>query len=145
MSFSTFRRDPLLTIANHKWSLVLTYLATLLVGAVGYWLIEGVTFIQAFYFAVVAGTSTGFGDITPDTEAGMIFVTLYLLWAIPVMLSLVTAFIVSMLRQDPNTFTDEEQKQIIRDLTDTKASVEEMRLFIVSMALVDKKSKEGVL
>jgi hypothetical protein len=144
MSFKTFRRDPLLTIANHKWSLVLTYFATMLLGAVGYWLIEGVTFIQAFYFAVVAGTSTGFGDITPDTEAGMIFVTLYLLWAIPVMLSLVTAFIVSMLRQDPNVFTDEEQKSILRDLSDTKADVAEIRMFLMTLA-GDKRNREGVL
>ena len=120
MTFKTFRQDPLLSIANHRYTLLVTYALTLLAGTVGYWLIEGGTLIQSFYWAVVAGTSTGFGDITPDSELGMIFVALYLLWAIPVMLSLFTAFIVNWLRQDPNTFTDEEQRQILSDLAEIK-------------------------
>lgn len=114
MSLRDFARDPLVSIANHKWALAITYAMTVLTGAVGFGTIEHHTPIESLYFAVVAGTSTGFGDLAPKTEPGMLFVTLYLLWAIPVLLSLVTAFILDKLRKDPNMFTDDEQQELLK-------------------------------
>lgn len=109
-----FLRDPLLTIANQKRHLVGTYVLTILVGAFGFMLLESRSLVESLYWAVVAGTSTGFGDIAPKTEAGMMFTTAYLLWTIPVLLSLVTAFILDRLRHDPHAFTHEEQEEILQ-------------------------------
>lgn len=113
MTLKAFLKDPLLTIANHKWILLAAYLSSLVIGAFIFSALENRNMVDSIYWAVVSGTSTGFGDVTPHTDAGKLFVAGYLLWTIPVMASLITAFIVEHLRQDPNTFTHAEQEEIL--------------------------------
>lgn len=127
MTIRSFLKDPLLTVANHRYLLVASYLASLVAGATIFHFLENRTLVESLYWAVVSGTSTGFGDITPKTEAGMLFTTIYLLWTIPVLASLVTAFIVEHLRQDPNSFTDEEQKEILHWVREQRAEADRKR------------------
>lgn len=51
----------------------LVFLAVLLAGAIGFKLIEGRSWIDAFYFIIVTMATVGYGDVTPASSGGKIF------------------------------------------------------------------------
>jgi voltage-gated potassium channel Kch len=51
----------------------------LLIGVAFYTRVEGWSLIDAIYFCVVTLGTVGYGDITPTTDAGKIFTTVYIL------------------------------------------------------------------
>lgn len=113
MSVGTFVRDPLKSIANHKLLLVLTFFLTLFLGAGVYSTVEDYTFLQSLEWATYMMTSTGLGSYGAQTAFGQIFGCILMLWGTVVVMSLVTAFFVTALKEDPNAFTDEEQIEIL--------------------------------
>jgi len=48
-------------------------------GAAFYHRVEGLRWIDAFYFCVVTLTTVGYGDFSPQTDLGKIFTMVYLL------------------------------------------------------------------
>ncbi|MBZ0301990.1 MAG: potassium channel family protein [Anaerolineae bacterium] len=48
-------------------------------GAVFYRIVEGWTWVDSLYFAVVTLTTVGYGDLTPQTDAGKLFTIFYIL------------------------------------------------------------------
>lgn len=74
--------------------LALIALLTLAVGTLAMMILEDLSIIDGFYFSIVALTTVGFGDITPVTSAGKLFVSFYLLVGI----AIVAAFINNVLR-----------------------------------------------
>ena len=48
-------------------------------GCLGFYLIEGFSFVDSLYFTTVLLTSTGYGDIVPKSDGGKLFATVYLL------------------------------------------------------------------
>jgi hypothetical protein len=50
----------------------------LALGTVVYHLIEGWTWVDAFYFSSVAVTSVGFGDFTPTSDISKLFTVFYI-------------------------------------------------------------------
>lgn len=69
-------------------------LLTILGGTIAMMYLESLSLIDGFYFSVVALTTVGFGDITPVTDGGKLFVTFYLLTGI----AIVAGFINNLLR-----------------------------------------------
>jgi voltage-gated potassium channel len=55
-----------------------------------YSLVEGLRFVDALYFSVVTLTTVGYGDFAPQTDAGKLFTTLYVLVGVGILLSFVT-------------------------------------------------------
>lgn len=51
----------------------------LAVGTVFYSLVEGWRWLDSLYFSVVTLATVGFGDFTPETDAGKIFTVLFIL------------------------------------------------------------------
>ncbi len=59
--------------------------ATLLaVGTVVYHLIEDWSWVDSFYFSVIAVTTVGFGDISPDTDGAKLFTVFYVISGITI-------------------------------------------------------------
>lgn len=54
-----------------------------------YHFVEKLGWIDAYYYSVITLTTVGYGDITPKTDAGKLFTTLYLFIGI----GIITAFI----------------------------------------------------
>lgn len=54
-------------------------IAIISVGSVGFYLIEKMTVVDSFYFTTVLLTTVGYGDLVPETSAGKLFATCYLL------------------------------------------------------------------
>ncbi len=51
-------------------------------GTCGYMLIEGYTFVEAFYMSVITISSVGFGEIKPLSDTGRIFTTFIIITGI---------------------------------------------------------------
>jgi voltage-gated potassium channel Kch len=47
------------------------------IGTVFYKIVEHWTWLDAFYFSVIALTTVGFGDVTPETRLGKLFTVAY--------------------------------------------------------------------
>lgn len=127
MSLRTFVRDPLKTIANHKLLLVATFFLTLFAGAGLYSIVEPYTFLQSLEWATYMMTSTGLGSYGAETAFGQVLGIVLMLWGTVVVMSLVTAFFVSALREDPNVFTEAEQQEILVYIREQRAK-EQARL-----------------
>jgi hypothetical protein len=69
----------------------LVYAALLIIalGTLFYRFVEGWRWIDAFYFAVVTLTTVGYGDLTPQTDAGKLFTVFYILTGLGILGSFV--------------------------------------------------------
>ncbi|OEU09307.1 hypothetical protein FRACYDRAFT_160610, partial [Fragilariopsis cylindrus CCMP1102] len=56
-------------------------------GCLGFYLIEGLSLVDSWYFTTVLLTSTGYGDIVPKSDGGKLFATVYLLVAGTILLN----------------------------------------------------------
>lgn len=130
MSLRTFVRDPLKTIANHKLLLVATFFLTLFVGAGLYSIVEDYTFLQSLEWATYMMTSTGLGSYGAETAFGQVLGIVLMLWGTVVVMSLVTAFFVTALRDEPpveTTFSEDEQQEVLSYIREQRAK-EQARL-----------------
>lgn len=62
------------------------------IGMAGFMLIEGYTWLQAFYMTVITISTTGFEEVKPLSESGELFVSLYILYNL-----VMVAYLVSVL------------------------------------------------
>ncbi len=70
-------------------SLMLTTVIILAMGTLTYRYLEGWGWIDALYFSVVTLTTIGYGDITPQTDAGKLFTIFYIFTGIGIILTFV--------------------------------------------------------
>ena len=56
----------------------------LAVGTVVYHYLEGWTWVDAFYFSAVAGSTVGFGDLSPTTNWSKLFTVVYIFSSITI-------------------------------------------------------------
>lgn len=63
-------------------------------GSIFYYYVEGWSKLDSVYFSVVSLTTVGYGDVTPDTDAGKIFTMFYLIFGVGIF----GAFINNLLR-----------------------------------------------
>ncbi len=59
-------------------------ISAILAGVWVYHYIEGMSWIDAYYFSVITLATVGYGDITPQTNFGKIFTTIYVLVGIAI-------------------------------------------------------------
>ena len=83
-AFWALRRDP------HFASLALFAALAIVSGTGFYTLVEGLRFVDAFYFSVITLTTVGYGDFAPQTDAGKLFTAAYVLVGIGILLAFVT-------------------------------------------------------
>ncbi|UCH27397.1 MAG: two pore domain potassium channel family protein [Trueperaceae bacterium] len=74
-------------------SLAVFVFAVIVFGAVFYWRVENWRFLDALYFSVVTLATVGYGDMTPETDAGKVFTVLYILSGIGVLAAFATALV----------------------------------------------------
>ncbi len=70
-------------------NLLLTTMITVGGGAVAYRYLEGWSWIDSVYFSVITLTTVGYGDFSPQTDAGKIFTIFYIIIGIGIILSFV--------------------------------------------------------
>lgn len=64
----------------------------LITGTLFYHFIEWWRYLDSLYFSVITATTIGYGDITPQTDAGKIFTIIYVFISIGVLTSFIKEF-----------------------------------------------------
>ena len=67
-----------LRILRENKYLLLFFLGISFLFALYMWMVEGLSLIDTYYFLVTTATTVGYGDISPKTGFGKIFVTVYM-------------------------------------------------------------------
>jgi len=75
-------------------------LLVLISGVAFYSQVEGWSYIDALYFAVITMATIGYGDLTPATTAGKIFTMFYALVSVGVFVSLAAKIGVILLEKE---------------------------------------------
>jgi len=83
--------------------------------------------IEGPWWAIVTGSTTGYGDLYPQTTAGR-GVAAFLMCTMLIMLALFTARMAARLIPDPNLFSDDEQRRLF----DTLDAIAEANLALVA-------------
>lgn len=69
--------------------LLITSSLILVTGALVYHYLEGWSMVDSFYFAVITLTTIGYGDFSPQTDAGKIFTMFYVIVGLGMILSFI--------------------------------------------------------
>ncbi len=69
---------------------ILAVIIVLTIGTVFYHFTEKLSWVNAYYFSVVTLATVGYGDITPKTDIGKIFTTVYIFAGVGIITSFFT-------------------------------------------------------
>ncbi|HEY6231327.1 MAG TPA: potassium channel protein [Pyrinomonadaceae bacterium] len=69
-------------------------------GAVGFYVIEGWSFLASLYVAAQTVTTVGYGDVTPATRNGRIFATIFMLAGVGVVLYALTSTVHAIVQSE---------------------------------------------
>jgi hypothetical protein len=94
----TWRRDPQFR------TLTILVVVLLVGGSAFYYLVEGWSVVDAFYFCVFTLATVGFGDLAPVTTLGKIFTTFYIFAGV----SLIAGFINTVSKETWSRGKDED-------------------------------------
>lgn len=100
------------------------YAVLLLVSAGLLMQFEDLDFGTAIYWAATTATSTGYGDISPRTDAGRIVAVVLMHLSIFVVAPLIVVRLVDRLNEDRDAFTHEEQVHILEGIARIEARLE---------------------
>lgn len=79
------------SIEKHMYRvLVLTALSVLVIGTLFYHHVEHLRWLDSYYFSVITLATVGYGDITPHSDAGKIFTTIYVLFGVGIITTFIT-------------------------------------------------------
>lgn len=71
-------------------TLALTVLALLVIGILFYHNVEGWRWLDSLYFCVITLATVGYGDFSPQTDAGKVFTMFYIVLGVGLVVALVT-------------------------------------------------------
>lgn len=107
-------------IVNEPRLLLAVLLGDFLLASGLYWAIEGTGPVASMWWAVVTGTTTGYGDYSPVTTAGRGLAVAFMLSMLLLVLCAGAHFTRAVLH-DPDAFTDAEQREMLGLLRENNA------------------------
>lgn len=81
-------------------------------GAIAFQMMEGHSYFNSLYFTVMTMTTVGYGDITPQTAFGKIFVMIYALLGVPLFISLSGLIIENRFNKQIKSYIEKIYKEI---------------------------------
>lgn len=100
------------------------YSALLLISAALYAGLEGRSFLDSLYWAGTTATSTGYGDVIPQTIGGRALAFGLMHLSIFGVAPLIVVRLIDRLNADRDAFTHEEQEQILAGIIRIEAALE---------------------
>lgn len=119
----TFLRDPLLTSANSLKHLTGVIVGTGVIAAGGFSALEDISFIDSLYWSVVTMTTTGYGDISPQTTAGKVLAGALMLWSVFFLVPAAVINLLERLKENLHEWTHDEQEELLSDVNIIKNKV----------------------
>lgn len=101
---------------RHAWQdpafqiLALLTAATLGCGTLFYHRVEGWRWLDSLYFSVITLATVGYGDFTPQTDAGKIFTMFYIFIGIGLLVAVFTRIADSLIQAQRETLEKRAQK-----------------------------------
>ncbi len=92
------------------------YAVILLLAATLFMLLEDQAFLDSLYWAGTTATSTGYGDISPRTDAGRLLALILMHISIFGIAPMIIVRLVDRLNENRDAFTHEEQVHILEGL-----------------------------
>jgi len=120
----------LVYLANSPRTLILSYLAFILIAGGIYSFFEKVGFGDSIWWAVVTASTVGYGDISPKSWQARLLAALLISVMVLLVIPLITAHFASKLIVDNDAFRHEEQEELkanlnrVRELTELLAAKE---------------------
>jgi voltage-gated potassium channel Kch len=96
---------------NRIWFVIILMVLVHLSASVLYSVFEGASFGDGLWWATVTGTTTGYGDLYPVTNAGRLMAAIYM-FAMLILSSFVIGHIASAVIEDKNLFSHNEQERL---------------------------------
>jgi hypothetical protein len=93
--------------------LLLLPIAILLVGTIGFMVIEKLPFVDALYFTIVTISTVGYGDIHPTTMAGKLFGIILIIIGIGTFLTIVTSLTQSLVARGQDRLRKQRLNMLI--------------------------------
>ena len=113
-------------ILHKLGGLVCIYILTLVVSATLYSYFEDKAWLDSLWWAMVTGTTVGYGDMYPATDGGKI-VAAFQMHVVPLLIvPFIVARILTITMVDEHEFTHSEQECMKRDLAEIKAALSEL-------------------
>ena len=108
--------DHLIRPANSVGELLAIYAGLVVVAAAGFAYFEGKSFGDALWWSVVTTTTTGYGDIRPQTLGGRVLAGFVMLMAILFVLPLLIGRIALAMIENRDAYTHEEHEAMKAEL-----------------------------
>jgi voltage-gated potassium channel len=115
--------DRLIGAANSVGKLLVMYAALVVIAAVGFAFFENKSFGDALWWSVVTTTTTGYGDISPQTLGGRVMAGFVMLTAILLVLPLLIGRIAMVMIENRDAYTHEEQEAMKAELVAIRAEL----------------------
>jgi voltage-gated potassium channel len=115
--------DHFLRAANSVGELLLIYAGLVVIAAAGFAFFEGKSFGDALWWSVVTTTTTGYGDISPQTLGGRVMAGFVMLTAILFVLPLLIGRIAMAMIENRDAYTHEEQETMKAELAAIRAEL----------------------
>lgn len=115
--------DHLIRGANSVGELLAIYAGLVVIAAVGFAFFEGKSFGDALWWSVVTTTTTGYGDISPQTLGGRVLAGFVMLTAILFVLPLLIGRIAMAMIENRDAYTHEEQEAMKAELAAIRAEL----------------------
>jgi len=124
------------------------FLACIPLGTVGFFLLEHVSWTEAFYWAVVTMTTVGFGDCTPKTAPGQLFAGVYMVLGVVQLYRLALAVAEHKVWGSSEHTTKKLTVKLLDEMDanhDGQVTSEEfLRFILISQGLVTKETLDRI-
>lgn len=124
--------SKLRTATDTLKELAVIYSAMLLISAALYAGLEGRSFFDSLYWAGTTATSTGYGDVIPQTMGGRALAFGLMHLSIFGVAPLIIVRLIDRLNADRDAFTHEEQEQILAGITRIEEALERAGIAVQS-------------
>lgn len=123
----------------NAWAVVFIWIC---IGTCFFYLLEGWTLIDSFYFAVSTLTTVGYGDITPSSQVGRFFASIYILFGVGTVLASLSVVGREFLNQEEQKIRQRYARHHSKAEAEVEAEIEDVKKILKKNAKELKEQGE---